>query len=624
MALTLVWMGPWVAPSAWSQTSTGLALEVVLEPGASFADGYIIAAPRFNSNLTYPIILDETGAALHNELHPYEGFNFDLHPDGRMSWYHTLEGLWHILDSSLQTAQTMDFLDADPDYHDFELQENGHAMLLGQEIVLVNVADSAPDPSNPNRSLIDCLLQEQDPEGNVTWFWRASEHIPATWCTHCNWNSSLIDAYHHNAFQVLEDGDVLLCLRNMDAVVRIDRVSGSLDWVLGGPFSDFTFSAPYMEFKHPHDAQMSPSGTLLLFDNGTDKAVEITRGVEFVMDLEEMVVEQIAEWLHPDLSYASSQGSIQRLEDGGTLISWGTGGSDAYGGGMITEYTAGGNLRGAIYFPGNHYSYRARKVPPGALPLLQGCRNPQACNYDASAAIDGPCVLLGSPCDDGNACTVGDVIQGDCQCAGLLPPENAPVGCSDPVAANYDPCSNPTIDDGSCLYGVTFRVDVTMLDGMPGGVDLVMQDNALALEPAGFGTWKGTLLLGNGNWEFGFMADGTSDAITRSLELTWPVDGSIPEQRACFGLEATACPGCTDPDDLAYSPFSSDDERCGSGSWSGCTEPAADNFDPGAFFDDGSCTFGPADSCPMDLDEDGLVGVSDILQLLTYFGLVCD
>ena len=43
-----------------------------------------------------------------------------------------------------------------------------------------------------------------------------------------------------------------------------------------------------------------------------------------------------------------------------------------------------------------------------------GCTNAAACNYDAAAtADDGSCILLGSPCDDGDALTLGDVYT-DC------------------------------------------------------------------------------------------------------------------------------------------------------------------------------------------------------------------
>ena len=609
-----------------AQTSTGLSLEVLFEPGNgnAFEDGYIIASPRFSSNLTFPIIVSSTGVPLHNELNPYRGFNFDLHPDGRLAWYWTQGGLWEILDSSIKVVETLDFIGADPDYHDMELLGGGKALLLGQEIVVVDVADSVPDPSAPNRAIIDCLLQEVDSAGNVTWFWRASDHIPPIWCTHCNWNSSLIDPYHHNAFQTLDNGDILLCLRNMDLVVRINKITGLPVWACGGPFSDFSFTAPGTEFKHPHDAQIVDGNHLLLFDNGTDKVPLVTRGVEYALDLENGTATQVAEWIHPDSNYASSQGSIQRLEGGGTLIGWGTGSSDQFGGGIITEYDADGNMLGGIYFPSNHFSYRARKVPLGALPLIQGCRNETACDFNPDAALNGPCTFPGTPCDDGNPCTVADMLDSDCNCTGMGPSLDTPIGCSDSAAVNFDSCALPDVDDGSCQYAVSFRVDATMLDSLPDAMEIQFASNAVQMNPGGFGTWTGGLVVPNGDWTYQFVVDGVLDTVVRSLTLTWPVGGPVGEQRSCFGLEGSSCPGCTDPDDAAFSPFSEDDSRCGGGSWSGCTIEAAENYDPAAFFDDGTCTFGSEDSCPMDLDDDGIVGIADVLQLLTYFGLFCE
>ncbi len=624
--VTMLWVGVFSPNPSGAQTSTGIDLDVLFEPGMgdAFSDGYIIAAPRFSSNLTFPIIVASSGEAVHNELNPFRGFNFDLHPDGRLAWYWTQNGLWEILDSSLQVTSTLDFIGADPDYHDLELLGEGRSLLLGQEIVVANVADSVPDPANPNRSIIDCLLQEQDSVGNVTWFWRASDHIPPTWCTHCNWNSSLLDPYHHNAFQTLDNGDVLLCLRNMDLVVRISKSTGLIVWACGGPFSDFEFADQGTEFKHPHDAQMLDDNRLLLFDNGTDKQPPISRGVEYLLDFESGTVTQVEEWIHPNGNYASSQGSIQRLVGGGTLIGWGTGSSQQFGGGMVTEYDADGQLIGGVYFPSNHFSYRARKIASGALPVIQGCRDETACDFNPDAAIDGPCTLPGTPCDDGNPCTVADIIDADCHCEGIAPNADAPVGCSDPIAVNFDPCALSDVDDGSCQYAVPFRVDATLMDSLPDGMEIQVGADALQMSSGGFGTWTGELLLANGAWTYQFVADGVVDPVQRSLSLTWPVGGAIEEQRSCFGLESNACPGCTDPDDPAFSPFSEDDSRCGGGSWNGCTLPQADNYNPSAFFDDGTCTFGSDDACPMDLDGDGIVGISDVLQLLTYFGSFCD
>ena len=110
-------------------------------------------------------------------------------------------------------------------------------------------------------AVIDCILQELDENGNIIWAWRASDHIPATFCSHCNWEASLIDAYHHNAFETQDNGDILLCMRNMDLVVRIDRASGGLAWQMGGPESNFTLHrrGPRRAFAQQHDAQRRPA-----------------------------------------------------------------------------------------------------------------------------------------------------------------------------------------------------------------------------------------------------------------------------------------------------------------------------------------------------------------------------
>jgi uncharacterized protein (TIGR02145 family) len=51
--------------------------------------------------------------------------------------------------------------------------------------------------------------------------------------------------------------------------------------------------------------------------------------------------------------------------------------------------------------------------------MVNGCTNAQACNYSASATEDdGSCLIQGASCNDGNANTTNDVINANCQCAG--------------------------------------------------------------------------------------------------------------------------------------------------------------------------------------------------------------
>jgi len=56
----------------------------------------------------------------------------------------------------------------------------------------------------------------------------------------------------------------------------------------------------------------------------------------------------------------------------------------------------------------------------------------------------------------------------------------------------------------------------------------------------------------------------------------------------------------------------------------GCTYNTADNFNPDASIDNGSCLFSGPVTCFGDLDQDGLIGASDLLALLSAFGSSCD
>jgi uncharacterized protein (TIGR02145 family) len=78
--------------------------------------------------------------------------------------------------------------------------------------------------------------------------------------------------------------------------------------------------------------------------------------------------------------------------------------------------------------------------------IVSGCTNPQACNYNAAANVDnGSCLIQGATCDDGNANTTNDVINGSCACVGT----QILNGCTNPQACNYNALAN--VDNGTCL-----------------------------------------------------------------------------------------------------------------------------------------------------------------------------
>ena len=166
---------------------------------------------------------------------------------------------------------------------------------------------------------------------------------------------------------------------------------------------------------------------------------------------------------------------------------------------------------------------------------------------------------------------------------GVVPPEDPETTESmyDPMALNFNPCSTLPFDDGSCQYLLEFRVDATQWGTVPGSVGLAWLDGPpLTFEAGGFGTWTGSLVVGNGIWTYGFKADGQPDGVQRTLDLTSPVDWDGEVIRTCLGQAEAFCSGCTDPDDPGFSPFAGDDTFCGLGNGVGCTLAGADNFDP--------------------------------------------
>ena len=55
----------------------------------------------------------------------------------------------------------------------------------------------------------------------------------------------------------------------------------------------------------------------------------------------------------------------------------------------------------------------------------------------------------------------------------------------------------------------------------------------------------------------------------------------------------------------------------------GCSYADADNYDASVSVDDGSCTWSPCSTCPEDINGDDAVTVSDVLLLLGAFGTTC-
>jgi hypothetical protein len=135
------------------------------------------------------------------------------------------------------------------------------------------------------------------------------------------------DFDHPNSLAFDLDGNYIVSFRNTGQVMKIDAVSGSVIWRLGGSRNEFTIMGdPLGGFSAQHSARIMSNGNLLLYDNGTRHEPQETRAVEYALDLAGMTATMVWEFRHVPAIYTSVVGLVQRLQNGNTFIGYGLAG----------------------------------------------------------------------------------------------------------------------------------------------------------------------------------------------------------------------------------------------------------------------------------------------------------
>ena len=247
------------------------------------------------------------------------------------------------------------------DNHDFEVLPNGNLLLMAyvprEHVDLTAIGGPADAP------VVDGLLQEVTPDRQVVWSWRSSDHVAVGETTFPideiklpDGDRSVYDLVHLNSLQADGDG-VIISARHLDAVLRIRRSDGGIDWKLGGTSTPQSLASPAISVGSTWRAGCLTGRsrcTTTAHVRGARRGRCGSRSTRWRARLG--CVETVAD---PRVASSFCCGSATRLAGGHWLMSWG-------GTPVITELAADGAPVLTLRL-GAGFSYRAYPVSSSLL-----------------------------------------------------------------------------------------------------------------------------------------------------------------------------------------------------------------------------------------------------------------
>jgi len=208
-------------------------------------------------------------------------------------------------------------------HHDGRLLTNGNMLLLCATELPDDIASQVTGGlpgTEANGNIYADYLVEMTTDGQTVWEWRTWEHLEPAKYPLIMPSNDRADWTWGNAIHELPDGNILLSMRHLSTIVRINRQTDDIDWELGSP-----------ALSGAHGVNPLANGNYLIFDNspyrvdqGTIKPVNFapfSRVLEVDPSTNDVV------WSYVDPVRASLWSPLisnpQRLPNGNTLINEG-------------------------------------------------------------------------------------------------------------------------------------------------------------------------------------------------------------------------------------------------------------------------------------------------------------
>jgi len=195
-------------------------------------------------------------------------------------------------------------------HHDLRKLSNGNILYAGWEMMPEEkaklVKGGAPG-SETKEGIVSDFVKEVTPEGELVWEWHASdmdiekyELQPLA--------SRRVFAWCNTTFP-LENGDVMISLRQINTVAIVDRKTKKFKWERRDD-----------RWGHQHDCQMLANGNIMLFANGMN--VTFPHSHSYITEFDPKTNEVIWEYRDDPCTFFYSHhiSGAERLDSGNTLI----------------------------------------------------------------------------------------------------------------------------------------------------------------------------------------------------------------------------------------------------------------------------------------------------------------
>lgn len=291
----------------------------------SLSDGYFLSAPlkieskpeHSNYISPKPIIIDRNGllfwymntSAMSTSDFKYfpqdSLFGFTRTNDG-ISTYFLMDLQFNLVDSFFNVEQVRQ------DAHEFIKLKNGNYVIGGMKDSIMDLSylNFNEKPGSKKTIVRGYVIQEFDKQHNLMFQWNSNDHIhPKESFESYGYDSTKYDYAHGNSIEEDVDGNLLVSLRYLNTVCKINHQTGKIIWKLGGKESDFIFvNDP--GFSGQHDVRILPNGSISLFDNAnTSVGVKKTRAVIYKLNQESK--KAIKQWEFTADFFAKSMGGYQ-------------------------------------------------------------------------------------------------------------------------------------------------------------------------------------------------------------------------------------------------------------------------------------------------------------------------